>query len=63
MNNDTEYADRQFWIDMRRGLLMLVDGIEKRYLVDKREESAAAREWLKARRTELAESVESTQTK
>jgi hypothetical protein len=44
--------DRQFWLEMRRGLLMQLEAIEKWHLPDKHAETLEAREWLQAKREE-----------
>lgn len=54
MNND---SDREFWLQKRHALIIELDAIEERYLPDKRAETLAAREWLKAQKRNRVEST------
>lgn len=54
MNDDRE---REFWLQKRHALIIELDAIEERYLPDKRAETLAAREWLKAKKRNRIEST------
>jgi hypothetical protein len=46
----TPDEERQFWLEMRRGLLKQVQAIEKAHLPDKYEETQLARRLVEAER-------------
>lgn len=54
----TDDSERRFWLEKRHALIIELDAIEERYLPDKRAETLAAREWLKARKRERVESTQ-----
>jgi len=58
-DNIAGIPSREFWIGMRRGLLVQLEAIEKEHLPDKHAESLAARRWLEETRQQR-QRVEST---
>lgn len=54
---DVTNDDREFWLQKRHALIIELDAIEERYLPDKRAETLAAREWLKAQKRNRVEST------
>ncbi len=56
MTTETD-REREFWIARRHALIIEIDAIEERWLPDKRAETLAAREWLKAQKRNRVEST------